>query len=322
MPKIFIDSLGSAGYLPAMQAGFQWLDLGAHLKPGDHVCIKPNLTFPTFRRGVMTNPECLESLVVALGDYTSKITIVEADSGGYNRFRIDDVFERIGLNELSRRHGVRVLNLSDLPTRSISVQARGQELSVPLPCLLLDECDFFMTVPVPKVHANTVVSLAVKNQWGCIPLPSARLDLHPYFPEVIHAVNQALRTSLAVVDGRFGLTRNGPMLGDVLELNWLMVADDIYAADWTCCQIMQIDPRKPPYLEYLRKAGALPPESSLVFNDDYRKFRRERFYLRRKWTDYPGLIAFHSAAAAYWGYKSPLAGFFHWLLYLFREPFY
>jgi hypothetical protein len=48
----------------------------------------------------------------------------------------------------------------------------------------------------------------------------------------------------------------------------------------------------------------------------------ERFCLHRSWTDYPGLLAFHSRALAYLGYESPLAKPLHRLLYRFREPFY
>ena len=49
---------------------------------------------------------------------------------------------------------------------------------------------------------------------------------------------------------------------------------------------------------------------------------KEKFFLKRAWTDLPGLACFNNAFLAWLGYHSPLAGFAHWLLYLFREPFY
>ena len=90
--------------------------------------IKPNLTFPVFRKGVMTNPECVEALVVALKDYTDHIIIGEADSGGYNRFSIDDVQQKIGLKDLEKKYGIRVVNLSRLPRRDIQFCAVGASL--------------------------------------------------------------------------------------------------------------------------------------------------------------------------------------------------
>ncbi len=41
-------------------------------------------------------------------------------------------------------------------------------LRVPRPRLLADETDLFISMPVPKVHVNTVLSGAIKNQWGVI----------------------------------------------------------------------------------------------------------------------------------------------------------
>ena len=161
-----------------------------------------------------------------------------------------------------------------------------------------------------------------KKPAGHITDTTTRLKLHPYFPAVIYAVNQHLKTAVAVVDGRYGLSRNGPLQGDVVELDWIVISDDIYATDLTCCRLMQIDKRKVAYLRYLENVGALPHEDSIVFNQDYRAFATHAFYLKREWTDYPGWLAFQSSFFAYWAYRSPLAGILHRLLYLFREPFY
>lgn len=58
----------------------------------------------------MTNPECVEALVIALKDYTSRVVVGEADSGGYNRFSIEDVQRKIGLKDLEKKYGIRVVN--------------------------------------------------------------------------------------------------------------------------------------------------------------------------------------------------------------------
>jgi hypothetical protein len=169
---------------------------------------------------------------------------------------------------------------------------------------------------------NTGVSMSIKNQWGCIPVPSTRLDLHPFLEKVLYEVNKRLSPALSIIDGKYGLNRSGPMEGDAVELNWLMMADHLYAADFACCHMMQIDPREIYYLRYLEKEESLPSIEEMTFSQDYRPFIKEKFYLRRLWTDYPGLMAFRSPSLAYIGYKSPLADFLHWLLYLFRKPFY
>jgi uncharacterized protein (DUF362 family) len=319
--KIFLNNLDQ-GYETVIRQGFEWHQMGSRLKRGDSVFIKPNLTFPIYRRGVMTNPECIEAIVRVLKDYTDRISVVEADSGGYNKFDISLVMEKTGIKALEQKYGIQVVNLSRLPKSTLEFQYKGRDIKVPFPTVLMEESDLFITVPVPKIHMNTGVSMSIKNQWGCIPEPSARLDLHPFLEKVLYEINKRLRPAMSIIDGKYGLNRSGPMEGDAVELNWLLMADDLYAADFACCHLMQIDPLDIYYLRHLEKEESLPNLNDVVFSQDYRSFVKEKFYLRRLWTDYPGLMAFRSPFLAYMGYKSPLAGFFHWLLYLFRKPFY
>ena len=320
-PRIFLQHLGD-DYETVLREGFQWIDLKSKLKPNGTVFIKPNLTFPVFRQGVMTNPACVEAIVRVLKDYTSDIVIGEADSGGYNRFDINAVLEKTGIRALEKKYGIRVVNLSHLPRRDLEFGYKGREYKVPFPVLLLDETDLFITVPVPKIHMNTGVSMSIKNQWGCIPEPSIRLKLHPVLEKVLYEINRRHRSTLSVIDGKYGLNRSGPMQGDAVELNWLMVADDLYAADFACCQLMQINPRDIYYLRYIEKEEPGRRNQALQFSRSYQEFVKTKFYLKRLWTDYPGLFAFHSFSLAYLAYYSPLSDFLHRLLYLFRKPFY
>lgn len=320
MAKAFLKSL-KEGYEAPIREGLAFIGVSGTLKSSDRVAIKPNLTFPVFEKGVMTNPDAIEALIRVLKDYTGNITICESDSGGYNPFSMDNVFKSIGLTGMARRYGVRVLNLTDQPARLIPVRASWRRLSVPLPTCLLDETDLFISMPVPKVHANTGVSLAIKNQWGIIQKPSLRLKLHPYFKDVIHAVNRALPRSVAVMDGRYGLTRNGPMRGDAVDLNWVMVADSLLWCDFAALPLMGISAGSVAYLREIFQRERMNP-ADLIVNEDYEQCPRTQFYLKRDLTDYPGLCTFHSRVLAYLGYESMLAAPLHWLLYLMRKPFY
>jgi len=319
--KIYIDCLNN-GYASVIEKGFAFLGEAGRIPSGARVAIKPNLTFPVFRKGVMTNPEAVEALVVYLKNFTDNITICESDSGGYNAFSMTEVFTRTGIAHFAKQYGVKVANMSDMPSRDIRFRYRLRKLSVPLPELLLDETDLFITMPVPKVHANTLVSLALKNQWGVIQKPAMRLKLHPFFQEVIYQVNKALPRSMAVVDGRFGLTRNGPMRGDVVDLNWAMISDNLFMTDRVVSELMGQDFRRIPYLRYIMRKEGIDRIDSVQFNQSLEAFRSKEFYLHRDWTDIPGLCTFKSRTLAYVGYESMLAKPLHWLLYKFREPFY
>jgi len=320
-PRIFLRRLDK-GYDPAVREGLEWTGIARRLRPGDVVFLKPNLTFPRYRPGVMTSPACIEALVRALKDHRCRVIVGEADGGGYNRFAMDEVFRETGLAAMARRLGFELVNLSKLPARTVRFVHRGRPFAVPLPVLLLDEVDHFITCPVPKVHANTTMSGAIKNQWGCIQEPSLRLRLHPFFAAVVHAINRALRVGLCVMDGRYGLDRNGPLRGDAVALDWLMVADDVLAADVVACTLMGLEPMRIGYLRHFQRRSPVPPIGAFDFNTDYRAFAGARFQLKRELWDWPGFLAFRSRWLAWLAYHSPFARTLHRGLYLFREKFY
>jgi uncharacterized protein (DUF362 family) len=320
-PTVSLQDL-RAGYQKTIEAGLLETGFFDQVPAGSPVFLKPNLTFPVYRKGVMTSYGCLEAATTILAGRGYPVIIGEADSGGYNRFSIDEVFKGMGIDELARKTGARMVNLSFTEPEWLEVRAGFRRLRVPVPRLLLREIGAFITLPVPKVHLNTTVSMSIKNQWGCIQEPNERLKLHPYFAEVMFELNSRLPRAYSIIDGHYGLNRSGPMLGDPVELNWLLVSNDLVAADRVCCRLMQLDEMDVRHLRYFRSRGWWPEFSNIRLRPDWEQFRKTRFYLRRKWTDLPGLACFNNAFLAWLGYHSPLAGFAHWLLYLFREPFY
>jgi uncharacterized protein (DUF362 family) len=317
MPKAYFQRL-DRGYDDVIHKGFEFL--GIRIAPQDRISIKPNLTYPSFRKGVMTSPEALEAVIRYLLNYTANITVCESDSGGYNRFSITEVFARTGIADFARRYGVRLINMSFEPSRDIEFRYLFRRFQVPLPVLLLEETDRFISMPVPKIHMNTIVSLSLKNQWGVIQAPALRLKLHPYFEEVVYQVNQYMPKPLAIVDGKYGLTRSGPMRGDVVELNWMLLCDSLYYTDLVVSEMMGLDWKHIPYLRHIFRREKITSSRDIEKNTQLP--HSTDFYLKRTWTDYPGLFTFKSRILAYVGYESKLAKPLHRLLYKFREPFY
>ncbi|MDA1276431.1 MAG: DUF362 domain-containing protein [Verrucomicrobia bacterium] len=320
-PAVYLERLEDS-YATVVESGLEWTSFFRNVPSGSTVFLKPNLTFPTYHPGVMTSFECLKAVTGVLVEKGYKVIIGEADSGGYNRFSIDEVFRKMGIQQLAKEAGARIVNISFTEAEIIRIRKGFRRLSIPLPRLLLNEIDAFITLPVPKIHMNTLVSMSIKNQWGCIQEPSERLKLHPYFAEVIFEVCKRLPNAYSIIDGRYGLNGSGPMRGDPIRLDWLIVANDLVAADRVCCRLMQIDERHVRYLEYFKSRGWWVPYEEVRLNQAIEPFLKEKFYLRRAWTDLPGLACFNSSFLAWLGYRSPLASLLHWLLYLFREPFY
>ena len=323
-PRVHLSRVADDGsnYLDGIRAGLAFAGFGEGLPATPRIFIKPNLTFPSYRAGVMTSPEAVEAAIIALQDFTPNISMGDSDSGGYNRFRMEDVYEATGIQHFAARHNVEVVNLSNLARTTVAFRAHNKDMSVDLPRLLTDDIDALVTMPVPKIHMNTGVSLTFKNQWGCIPEPDDRLHLHPYFKETVVAVNRAVKARYAIIDGRYGLDRSGPMKGDVVPLGWVCVTNDIGAGARVACDLMGVRLEDVAHLRYAKACGLIPELDEIEFNEPLEAYRNRTFHLERVWTDYPGLLAFRSPALAHLAYFSRLARPLHWLLYRFREPFY
>lgn len=230
--------------------------LGAfeYLGKGRRVFLKPNLTYPTHRPGVTTSPRLLRAVLSNLADSGSRVFVGESD-GGYGAWSADTAFDGHGLRAICSTFGATLVNLSQSASRKVGLAILGEMYRLALPEILLDETDVFITLPVPKMHSMVTYSGAVKNQWGCIPDPM-RIKLHPHFARLIWAVNERLAPRLAIGDCEYMLDRNGPMSGDPVYMNRIVVADDILAFDVAVLErTMRLNPATVAYLGLGRQLG-------------------------------------------------------------------
>lgn len=320
--SVYLNSLKEIGYTESIGRGLKWIGFDNMIPQDASIFLKPNLTFPTYRKGVMTNPEAIEAAIIAIKNYTNNILIGDADSGGYNPFSMEKVYIETGIRQIAKKYDVQIVNLSKVKRKAVKFRHKNHNFSIDIPRLLTDEIDILVTMPVPKIHNMTGVSLGFKNQWGCIPEPKDRLKLHPFFKQVILEVNNAIKRKIVIMDGKYGLNVNGPMLGKAVELDWLMLSNDLGAAAQIACDLMQIPLNSIGHLQYARKLGFIPDRNMISLNCDIKPFLKEKFYLKRVWTDFPGFLAFKSPTIAWIAYFSPLSKLLHKILYLFRTPFY
>ncbi|MFQ5903746.1 MAG: DUF362 domain-containing protein, partial [Candidatus Binatia bacterium] len=210
-PRVYLGKLLGLNATPrnVLEQALTWIDGEALIPSGSRVFLKPNLTWMEPMPGVTTSPAFIETVVAVLRDRTSKIIIGESD-GGYHSFKAEEAFAGHRLYGVRDRFSVQVVNLSSGPTESQTLDIAGYPVTVELPSLLLNEVDVFVTLPVPKVHAMTTVSLGFKNQWGC-QSGTMRLRNHPEFARKILAINKLVRPRLTLFDGTYFLDKMGPM---------------------------------------------------------------------------------------------------------------
>ena len=287
------------------------------LSASTRVMLKPNFTWPHHKPGVTTSPAFLESVVKHLRQWTRHITIVESN-GGANAWPAERAFEGHGVPEICRAYDVACANFTMLPRERATTVIDGRETTVELASAALHECDLFVTLPVPKLHVMTGISLALKNQWGCLP-DVRRLRNHPQFRHKILAINKLLRTRVALFDGTWFLDRTGPLDGDAVPMNLLIASDDPGAGSRVVCDLMGVDPATVPHKKLAMKVGMLPRGlEGIDLNAPLELFRGHRFRLRRTMLNHVTVGAFHSRVGTWFLYNSVFAKPLHEALYLIR----
>jgi len=287
-------------------------DLLRKVGSGTRVFLKPNLTYPRHKPGVTTNPRFIKDVVKTFRELGATVTIGEGD-GGYGAWSAELAFEGHGLPNLCREFGVRLVNLSTAPSRLTEIEVLGDAYREYLPIELLEDTDLFVTLPVPKIHAMTVYSGAVKNQWGCIP-DKLRLRRHPDFVGLVWAVNMAVKPQLVLGDAEYVLNRSGPLVGDPIYMNRFIASDDILAFDVAVSQrLMGLNAEQIPYL----KAGKdlAPYRWSANSIEDGSTGPRQRFFLHRSLRHQLTAAAFPRQWAVNLLWFSPLGDLAHRALY-------
>lgn len=249
MSSVFLAQMGDdlAGQMASALDFIRWTDL---VGPRSTLFIKPNLTWPVPWPGVTTSARVLDALLSVLST-RGRLVVGESDGG---TFRAEEAFARHGLEQLCTRHGAELINLSRLPSVSLSDTVAGQRVELEVSRFLRDEVDLFVTVPVLKTHVVTRVTLGLKNQWGCIPDPM-RLLYHHVLERGIVALNRALRPQICVLDGTYALDRRGPLEGDPIPAGWLAVSDNVVTLDAVGCHLLGVDPHSVSHIRYAELEG-------------------------------------------------------------------
>jgi len=112
---------------------------------------------------------------------------------------------------------------------------------------------------------------------------------------MILAVNKIIYPKIIICDGTYFLHKNGPMAGEAVQMNLLIVANDLCAGDFACCQLMGIDPFKISHFKAAHMAGMFPLSvEDVVLNNDLRQFDGKNFCLERNFLNRVALLAFNS----------------------------
>ncbi len=243
-----------------------------HLSKNARVFIKPNIVFWTKsvrfpKWGVITTSRVVEDTVTLLKEQgIEDITIGE----GMVTFDPKDketpahAFESLGYRSLEKRYGVKVINVLERPFEK---QDLGDGITFGFNTDFLHS-DFVVDLPVMKTHAQTVVSLGIKNIKGTIDIPS-RKKCHSADPEkdlnyMISKYLRVLPPCLTLLDGIYTTERGPGFDGKVRRSNLLVASPDILSADMVGARVLGMDPAQVPHLVHAAAYEGRPLDLSDV----------------------------------------------------------
>ena len=222
------------------------------------VFVKPNIVFwtrlaPIPKWGVITTSRVINDMVCLLKERgIDDITIGEGTVvyDSKDRETAAHAFETLGYGTLKKRYGVKSINVFERPFEKVDLGG-GVVLSINTDIL---NTDFVVNIPVMKTHAQTVVSLGIKNFKGAIDINS-RKKCHSADPEkdlhyMVSKLAGKMPPSFTIIDGIYANERGPTFDGKIRRSNLLVASADVLSADKVGAAILGYQPAQVPHLAY------------------------------------------------------------------------
>ena len=242
------------------------------LKPGDSVFIKPNIVFwssvvdmPPW--GVITTTRVLEDVVRELRKRgAGKIVISEGTVTTDPKDTTTGLhaFETLGYNKLAKTYDLVIKDIFEGPFKQVDL---GDGVSLGFSEDLLN-ADMVVNLPVLKTHAQTKVSLGLKNLKGCIDKKSRKLchspDMILDLDAHVAKLSSVVKNVVTIIDGIYTLEKGPGFTGNARRSDILIASADMVSADIVGAAALGFDPAEIRHLAIRCKERGMEPALSSV----------------------------------------------------------
>jgi len=225
--------------------------IGAFVKKGDRVVIKPNIGWDrTPVQAANTNPEVVATLVRLCFEAGAGAVVVTDNTCNDP----ERCFTRSGIWKAAQAAGAEVILPAEHRFRDYDM---GGIILGRMPVLVpAVSADRFINVPIAKHHGLSKFTGAMKNLYGI--LGGRRNRLHQRIDDSIADLAEFIRPTLTVMDATRVLLRNGPQggnLADTQEVGKVIASTDQVAVDAWSCRLIGLTPADLPYLALAQQRG-------------------------------------------------------------------
>lgn len=226
--------------------------IGAFVRPGNTVVLKPNFSVPRLpEEAATTNNGLVSALVRAcLGAGAKEVRVID-----YPFTSPVICLEKTGIKAAVTAAGGQVYALNSGRDRHFRpVQIGGQTLAAAEFSKDVLDADVFINMPILKHHNMAGLTMGLKNYMGLIWDRGYfhRTDLHRCIAEVA----AFKKPHLTVLDALRGITDYGPMgPGPIREYNQVVLGTDPVAVDAYGATLFGIKPTELAYLRFAAELG-------------------------------------------------------------------
>lgn len=230
------------------------------VKPGAKVLIKPNmLAGKAPEKAVTTHPEVVRA-VIRLVKSAGGIPTV-GDSNALGSFR--KVAEVTGIAAVAAEEGAGLVELSE----AVKVDGKGTFKHFEIAREVM-AADAVINLPKVKTHGQMLLTLAVKNLFGCIPGRrkvqwhlKAGVDRNAFATMLVELCG-IVKPVLSIADGVVGMEGNGPGSGTPRKLGFIAVGADAVCLDMVIADMLGVGPDKLPTTRVALEKGIAPAKVS------------------------------------------------------------
>lgn len=242
------------------------------IKEGDKILLKPNLlASESAEKSVTTHPIVFEAIISILQEIKEKKNIKKisyGDSPGIGKGI--SVAQKSGISEVAEKLNIEYADFDEPIGISFNEGIKEKSFTIAKPIL---EADTIISLPKLKSHALTIMTGAVKNQFGCIP-GFRKAEYHLKLPDfddfstMLLDLNKLINPKLYIMDGIMAMEGNGPRSGNPKKLNVLLLSSDAIALDYVASQIISFDYNLIPTIKMGFKLGFSNKENIEIVGDN------------------------------------------------------
>jgi len=224
------------------------------------ILVKPNLNSDMC--GLTGNTTDLRVLTTVLGFLKNmgyaNITVGDGTSCGFFSMGIN-VISRLKIDKIAERYNVKILDLNNAQFKEVEFD-RGNKIRIAKVCF---DSELFINLPKLKTHAETGISVCLKNLIGCV-VGLDKQKVHKNPCANILKLNEIIRPHVHIVDGLMAMEGTGPSKGKPIRMNWLLSGSNPLLVDMACAELTGFDYKDIPYLRLAEGKG-------LIKTDDKRQ---------------------------------------------------